>query len=99
MKIESKKVILNSKNGYSNEYDSLLNQLIEEKVLLFCVLGKDSELWHDIMDEIFVGEGEERDFYQITTSHTDETLDEVIEFAKNYKFEGIDNEKVQIIEI
>lgn len=94
-----KKVVLFSNNGYSKEHDDLLNQLIDRKILLFCVLGKDCELWHDIMDEIFVGEGEERDFFQITTSHENETLEEVIEFAEKYNFEGIDNEKVEIIKV
>jgi hypothetical protein len=51
------------------------------------------------MDEIFVGKGEERDFFLITTWHEDETLDEVIDFAQKFDFEGIDNEKVEIIEI
>lgn len=51
------------------------------------------------MDELFVGYGEDRDFSMITTWHEDETLDEVIEFAKSFEIEGIDNEKVEIIEI
>ncbi len=44
----TKKVILYSKTGYSAEHDSLLNLLIDDKVLLFCAVGKDCELWHDI---------------------------------------------------
>ncbi|MGI8786183.1 MAG: DUF7684 family protein [Pyrinomonadaceae bacterium] len=95
----SKKIILYSKNGYSKKHDELLNRIIDEKILLFCVLGKDCELWHDIMDELFVGLGEERDFFMITTWHTNETLDEVIEFAKDYDFEGIDNKKIEIITV
>ena len=51
------------------------------------------------MDELFVGNGDERDFFMITTLHYDETLNEVIEFAKNYKIDGIENEMVEIIEI
>lgn len=99
MNINAKKIVLNSKSGYSNIYDSLLNRMIEKKILLFCTVGKDCELWHDVMDEYFVGFGEERDFFMITTWHTNETLNEVIQFAKNYDIEGIDNEKIQIIEV
>ena len=99
MNIKAKKVILYSKINYSEKYDELLNQLIDEKILLFCTIGKDCELWHDIMDESFVGYGEERDFFMITTWHDDETLDDVIYFAKNFDIEGINNEEVQIIEI
>lgn len=99
MNNNAKKVILFSKSDYSEKFDGLLNRLIDEKILLFCAVGKDCELWHDIMDELFVGFGEERDFFMITTWHTGETLEDVIEFAKSYDIEGIDNEKLEIIEI
>lgn len=95
----AKKIILFSKNGYSKKYNKLLNQLIDEKILLFCAVGKDCELWHDIMDELFVDLGEERDFFMITTWHDDETLAEVIEFAKFYHIEGINNEQIKVIEL
>lgn len=99
MNIKAKKVILHSKINYSEKYDELLNQLIEEKTLLFCAVGKDGEIWHDVMDELYVGYGEERDFFMITTWHNDEELYEVVEFAKSYDIEGINNEEIQIIEI
>ncbi len=35
----------------------------------------------------------------ITTWHINETLDEVIQFAEMYKIEGIDNQKIKIIQI
>ncbi len=99
MSITSKKVILNSKNGYSESNIELLNNLIDKKILLFCTVGKDCELWHDIMDELFIGFGEDRDFFMITTWHKNESLENVIEFAKNYNFEGINNAQFEIIEI
>lgn len=99
MNESAKKVILHSISGYDSKHNALLNRLVDEKLLLFCAVGKDCELWHDIMDEIFVGDGEERDFFMITTWHTDETLGEVIEFAKDFDIEGIDNEKVKIIKV
>lgn len=96
----ARKVILNSKSGYSGEHDSLLNQLIDDKVLLFCTVGKDCELWHDIMDELLVGPfGDDRDFFMITTWHTDETLEEVIEFARIFNIDDIENDEIQIIEV
>jgi hypothetical protein len=99
MHIEAKKVILNSKGGYSDKYDLLLNELIDKKILLFCTVGKDCELWHDVMDEFYVGNGDERDFLMLTTWHTDQTLEEVIEFAKDFDIEGIYNERIEIIEV
>ena len=99
MNNQSRKVILLSENGYSEMHDALLRSLIAEKVLLFCVLGKDYRLWEEIMDELFVGKGEERDFDMITTSHPNETLEEVIKFAEMLEFEGIDNHRIKIIEL
>ncbi len=99
MDSEISKVILFSKSGYSEKNDSLLVDLIAKKILLFCAVGKDCETWHDIMDELYVGKGEERDFLMLTTWHNGETLEEVIDFAKSYDFEGIDNEKVQVFEV
>lgn len=96
----AKKVILYSESDYSDVYDPLLSQIIEQKVLLFCSVGKDCELWHDIMDEMLVGDGSfERDFFMITTWHTDESLAEVVEFAKSFNIDHPDNETVQVIRI
>ena len=97
--MEAKKVILFSINGYNEKHNALLQHLIDEKILLFCAIGKDCELWHDIIDEIYVGYGEERDFSMITTFHKNESLNEVIQFAEMYKIEGIENEKIKIIEL
>lgn len=99
MKVEAKRIILHSESGYSKKHDNVLKQLVDEKVLLFCTVGRDCELWHDVMDELYVGFGEERDFHMITTWHTNETLDEVIQFAEYFDIEGYNSKKIQIIEI
>lgn len=96
----AKKVILYSESGYADEHDSLLNRLIDAKVLLFCAVGKDCELWHDIMDELIVGDGKiETQVQMVTTWHDDETLEEVVEFAKMFDIASSDEERVQVIEI
>lgn len=94
-----RKIILHSISGYNEKHNSLLQNLIDEKILLFCTLGKDCELWHDVMDEYFVGNGEERDFLMLTTWHDDETLEEIIEFAENVELDGLANEEIKIIEV
>lgn len=100
MKEFARKVVINSRSGYSPEHDQLLHNIIDAKVLLFCTVGKDCELWHDAMDELIVGDGTtELDFDMMTTWHTDETLDDVIEFAKIFQIDHPANETVQIIEV
>jgi len=52
------------------------------------------------MDEIYVGDGRDRDFLMVTSLHPDETVDEVIAFAKDFDFEDlVGDENVQVIEI
>jgi len=95
-----RKVILHSISRYDEQHDFFLKRLIDEKILLFCTVGKDCELFHDIMDELIVGDGTtELDFDMITTWHPNETIEEVIEFAKNFDIEGINNEEIQVIEV
>lgn len=99
MSNQVKKVVLYSQNGYDAKHDEILEKIMDEKVLLFCAVGKDCKLWHDVMDEMIVGDGKERDFFMITTWHEDETLEEVVEFAKSFEIESIDNEQVRVIQI
>lgn len=100
MNENTKKVILHSINGYNKKYDALLQNLIDEKILLFCTVGKDCELWHDVMDELIVGDGTtDSDFDIITTWHKGESLDEVIQFAGKFEIEEIQSGKIKIIEI
>jgi hypothetical protein len=51
------------------------------------------------MDEIYIGEGIDRNFFMITSWHEDETLDEVRDFAEMFSLDEQDSSKVEIIEI
>jgi flavodoxin len=82
-KIKNSKVVLISESGYSKEHDELLISYLDQGYELFCVVGKQCELWEEIMDEIAVGNGT-NSRYITTTSHPDETEEEVIEFAKSF---------------
>ena len=96
---DTKRVILHSKSGYSEIHDELLNSFIDKRILLFCAVGKDCELWHDVMDEHLVGDGVDRDFFMITTWHEDESLQEVRDFAEMFSLDEKDSGKVEVIEI
>ena len=77
------KVVLVSENGYSDEHDKLLESFLDQNFELFCAVGKDCELWEEMMDEIAAGNGENVR-YITTTSHPDESENEVVEFAHNF---------------
>ena len=74
------RVVLVSKNKYRPEIDELILSLFAQGYELFCVVGEDCELIEDIIDELAVGDASEpKDV--ITTSHPNQSLEEVVEFA------------------
>ncbi len=74
------KVVLVSRNKYSPETDDLILSLLEKGYELFCVVGEDCEIIEDVIDELAIGDGSSPK-QVTTTSHPNESLDEVVEFA------------------
>lgn len=74
------RAVLVSKNKYSPELDELILSLFDRGYELFCVVGEDCELIEDIIDELAVGDASEPKEV-ITTSHPNQSLEEVVEFA------------------
>ena len=70
--------------------------LLDHGYELFCAVGKDCELWEEVMDELAVGDGT-NSRYITTTSHPDESLEDVVEFAKI--FSTTDESGVEIVHI
>lgn len=89
------KVVLVSKTGYSADKDHILLDLIAEPIALFSAIGQDCQKWEDVMDELCVGDGTNPVFIP-TTSHPNETVEDVIEFAKMFSVEN--DRGVRIIE-
>ena len=84
-------MVLISKTGYSRDKNQILLNLIAEPIALFCAVGKDCQVWEEVMDDLCVGDGSNSVFIP-TTSHPDETIEEVIEFARIFsvhKDEGV----------
>ncbi len=99
----SKKIVLHSISGYLPAHDGLLLRMIHERVHLVCAVGKDCEIWHDVIDEFVVGDGTmEVDFYVDTTFHKDSSLQEVVQFARTFQIEAlseVENKIVQVITV
>ncbi len=93
MAMIDRRFVLISESGYSSQHDQFLATLLDEGYELFSVVGKDCELWEEIMDEIAVGNGSNVR-YITTTSHVGETVEDVIEFAKNWSTEKSSGVKV-----
>lgn len=94
-----KKVVLKCPSGYKLALDKMVEDFLEDGVALVAVMGKDCEKIEDIIDELIVGDGSnpERLSRIVTTSHQDESLQDVVEYAESF---WTDPEgKVQIIEL
>lgn len=91
--MEARKLVLISKSGYSSKHDAFLVTLLDDGCELFCVVGKDCDLWEESMDEIAVGDGK-NSRYITTTSHPGESVEAVISFAGSWSTEPPSGVKV-----
>ncbi len=83
--MHSGKVVLVSSSGYCPDRDDpLLQEFIESRVELFCVVGVDAEKWEDALDWLCIGADGSGTHLVITTSHRGESEAEVIEYAKSF---------------
>lgn len=92
-----RKIVLHCPNGYDPRLDALVEEFIRNGVLFVAVVGKDCSRVEDIIDELVVGDAV-REYDLLTSSHPDESLDEVIEFAHSLlgELEGLE---VGVIEL
>ncbi|WP_281543852.1 hypothetical protein [Grimontia sp. SpTr1] len=75
------KIVLICQSRYSPMYDDQLISLINKGYELVCVVGQGCQEWEGVIDELAVGDGTDPKFI-VTTSHPEQSTDEVIEFAK-----------------
>lgn len=78
------KIVLDSETGYSDEHNELLLSILAQGYELLCVVGVDCEMWEEAMDELAVGDGS-NSRYITTTSHPEETVEDVIAFASMFQ--------------
>jgi hypothetical protein len=68
------------------KFDPLLESLIQRRVRLFCAAGIEAERWEEAFDwlvvNLHVQDESTKGYSPLTSSHKDETEDEVVEFAK-----------------
>jgi hypothetical protein len=85
-----RKIVLHSVRGEVDALDEMVKGWIAENVEAICIVGRDSDKIHFQIDMMLSDhELSSRDADHIeTTSHDDETLDEVIAFARETYSEG-----------
>ena len=78
-------IVFHSSITYTDEQISLLKNLLLKKPDLFCVIGVDCQNWEEAMDWVYIESTPiDSDLVMSTTSHPDETLEDVIAFATQW---------------
>lgn len=81
MTMEHSWVILVSNSKYTSHTDALVRSLLNQGCENFSVVGKDCEKIEEIIDELAMADTTIPKFVT-TTSHPDNSLDEVIDFIR-----------------
>ena len=78
-----KKIVLHCSSGDKPALDQMVEDLINDGVLFVGIVGKDCEKVEDIIDELVVGDASRPGRFILTSSHPDESLADVVEFAES----------------
>ena len=92
----AEKIVLNCRTGYRPELVALVAQFAKDGVKFVGVLGPDCARVEDIIDDLCVGDGSQP-YFMVTTSHPNERIEEVIEFARGFSI-GTGGSEVQVVE-
>lgn len=79
------KIVLVSSSVYTPEIgEALLRQFVKDKIELFCAVGVDAAIWEDALDWLCISTEIEGDHFIATTSHQNESVEEVVSFAESW---------------
>src|SRR5438128_2019662 len=78
----AQRVILHAPAWDSPALGDFVEACLRDGVRLVCVIGNDCRRVEDVIDELVVGDGTDPNRFLTTTSHPDESLEEVKAFAE-----------------
>ena len=81
MNSEAKKIVLITPISDDNLLESFVENCLDRKIKLLCIVGTGCEQLEDDIDQLIIGDGTQSDRFITTTSHPDETLEEVTNFC------------------
>jgi len=90
-----KKVVLHCPAGYRFGLDSMVERFLADGVEFVAVVGQDCETVEDIIDELVVGDGADPTRFILTSSHPEQSIADVVEFARNVSTAG--DEEAQVV--
>ena len=78
------KIILHTPLADPAKLDSFVEACLADGVILIAVFGCDSDKVEDMIDEVVVGDASDQSRFVMTSSHRNESLDEVLDFVARY---------------
>ncbi|KAA0701087.1 hypothetical protein DTW90_05700 [Neorhizobium sp. P12A] len=84
----SRKLILHSPLANDSLLEAFVERCLAEGVSLLAIVGPDANMLEDRVDWIVFGAGNDPRRFLCTTSHPDESLEDVIEMANAWDGEG-----------
>jgi hypothetical protein len=77
------KLILHTPLADPTKLNPFVEACLADRVVLIAVLGADAEKVHDLIDEVVVGDGSDESRFVMTSFHSDESLEQVLEFVSH----------------
>jgi hypothetical protein len=78
----AQRIILHAPPWDSPALAEFVEACLRDRVLLICIIGDGCRGVEDVIDDLVVGDGTDPNRFLTTTSHPDESLDEVKAFAE-----------------
>jgi len=88
------KLVLQLPLSNPNLLQPFVEACLRDGVTLIAVVGEGASKMENLIDDFIVGDGSDRSRFIVTTSHPDETVEEVMEYARSW-----DEEQGQPVEL
>ncbi len=86
----AEKIILHAPPSGSPKLEAFVEQCLQDKVVLVCVIGEDCAWVEEAIEEILTGDGSDFTRRLIATSHPGESIDDVRSFAEDWTVDVVD---------
>jgi hypothetical protein len=95
----AQRVILHAPPWDSPKLSTFVEQCIQDRVVLVCVIGPDCRRVEGVVDELVVGLGDDPSRFISTTSHPNESVEEVRSFAETWNLDADTTLSVQVVRL
>jgi len=85
---QPRKIVLQLPLKEPSQLPEFVEQCLRDQVTLIAIIGDGCAAIEDEIDDLIVGDGSDETRFITTTSHPDESLEDVMEFAEFWTVDG-----------